>query len=138
MKIQENYFYRLDNSKDVKVIWKKYDKACVMELGISYPSAIVDLDRLSGIYLSEKILKSVGFKKENDNFYLKINEDWQYIELNHNADETENIFIGYITTEQMDKNKTEPIFLDYINFLHELQGLVFALKKEELFVSAVS
>ena len=61
IKVQENYFYKLDNSKDVKVIWKKYDKANILEIGIEYPTAIVDLDRFSGIPITEKWLKDFGY-----------------------------------------------------------------------------
>ena len=135
MKIQENYFYRLDNLKDVKVIWKKYDKANILEIGIEYPTAIVDLDRLSGIELNEELLLKFGFIKDENGFYIKINEEWQYIELNDNSDETENLFVGYITSEQMEKNQQEPIFLNYINYVHELQNLYYSLTGKELVVS---
>ena len=135
MKIQENYFYKLDNSKEVKVIWKKYDKANILEIGFEYPTAIVDIDRLSGIKLNEELLLKFGFVKDESGFYIKINEEWQYIELNDNSDETENLFIGYITSEQMKKNVQEPIFLNYINYVHELQNLYYSLTGEELVVS---
>ena len=135
MKIQENYFYKLDNSKEVKVIWKKYDKANILEIGIEYPTAIVDIDRLSGIKLNEELLLKFGFVKDESGFYIKINEEWQYIELNDNSDETENLFIGYITSEQMEKNVQEPIFLNYINYVHELQNLYYSLTGKELVVS---
>ena len=62
MKIQENYFYKLDNLKEVKVIWKKYDKANILEIGVEYPTAIVDLDRFSGIELNEEWLLKFGFE----------------------------------------------------------------------------
>jgi len=135
MKIQENYFYKLDKSKEVKVIWKKYDKANILEIGIEYPTAIVDIDRLSGIELNEKLLLKFGFIKDENGFYIKINEEWQYIELNDNSDETENIFIGYITSDQMEKNAQEPIFLNYINYVHELQNLYYSLTGKELVIS---
>ena len=135
MKIQENYFYKLDNLKEVKVIWKKYDKANILEIGIEYPTAIVDLDRLSGIELNEELLLKFGFIKDENGFYIKINEEWQYIELNDNSDETENLFVGYITSEQMEKNQQEPIFLNYINYVHELQNLYYSLTGKELVVS---
>ena len=135
MKIQENYFYKLDNLKEVKVIWKKYDKANILEIGIEYPTAIVDLDRLSGIELNEELLLKFGFIKDENGFYIKINEEWQYIELNDNSDETENLFVGYITSEQMKKNQQEPIFLNYINYVHELQNLYYSLTGKELVVS---
>ncbi|TRX10555.1 hypothetical protein [Flavobacterium gawalongense] len=135
MKIQENYFYKLDNSKEVKVIWKKYDKACILEIGIDYPTAIVDIDRLTGIELTEKHLENLGFKKEDDAFWLKLNESWQYLELNHNADDTDNLFVGYITTEQIEKNKIDPIFLNHINFIHEIQSLFYSLRGNDLVFS---
>ena len=64
MKIQENYFYKLDNLKDVKVIWKKHDKACIIELRVDYPSAIIDIDRLTGLLISDEFLLDFGFEME--------------------------------------------------------------------------
>jgi fructose 1,6-bisphosphatase len=63
MKIHENYIYLLDGKKEVKVLWKKLDKVCVMEVGKDYPSAIVDVDRLSGIPITEEWLEKFGFEK---------------------------------------------------------------------------
>ena len=84
IKVQENYFYKLDNLKEVKVIWKKYDKANILEIGIEYPTAIVDLDRLAGIKITDEWLLKFGFFnngfcynledfkiKNIDNFYKK-------------------------------------------------------------------
>jgi hypothetical protein len=59
--IVENQEYILDGSKRVKVIWKKYDKACILEVGIDYPTAIVDIDRLQGVPLNEEELIKLGF-----------------------------------------------------------------------------
>jgi hypothetical protein len=64
MKIHENYIYLLDGKKEVKVLWKKLDKVCVMEVGKEYPSAIVDVDRLSGIPITERWLLRFGFLKK--------------------------------------------------------------------------
>lgn len=69
MKIQENYFYKLDNLKEVKVIWKKYDKANILEIGVEYPTAIVDLDRFSGIKITEEWLLKFGFIKRYEDCY---------------------------------------------------------------------
>lgn len=60
--IIENHEYILDNTKKVKVIWKKYDKACVLEVGVDYPTAIVDIERLTGISLNEDELINLGFE----------------------------------------------------------------------------
>jgi hypothetical protein len=59
--IVENQEYILDGTKRVKVIWKKYDKACILEVGIEYPTAIVDIDRLQGVPLNEEELIKLGF-----------------------------------------------------------------------------
>jgi hypothetical protein len=60
--IIENHEYILDNTKRVKVIWKKYDKACILEVGVEYPTAIVDIERLTGIPLNEDELINLGFE----------------------------------------------------------------------------
>ena len=135
MKIQENYYYRLDNLKDVKVIWKRYDKACIIEVGVEYPSAIVDVDRLSGIELTEKKLKLFDFNLHKDVFSIPINDSWHIIELYENADDTDNLFVGYLTNQEIEDNSSEPIFLNYINFVHQIQNLYFALTGKELVVS---
>jgi hypothetical protein len=110
MKIQENYFYRLDNLKDVKVIWKKYDKANILEIGIDYPTAIVDLDRFSGIPITEDWLLNLGLN--NNIFY-------------------ENVF----QIERFNLIKEEDCFFYSsvkIEYVHQLQNLYFALTQQEL------
>jgi hypothetical protein len=42
--IVENQEYILDGTKRVNVVWKKYDKANILEVGVEYPTAIVDID----------------------------------------------------------------------------------------------
>lgn len=64
-KIIEGYYYNLDGLKNVKVIWKKYDKANVLVAGTEYPTAIVDIDRLQGIELTEEILLKCKLFKNN-------------------------------------------------------------------------
>ena len=53
----------LDDEKLVKVIWVKYDNVCIIEIGKEYPSAIVNISRISGIPLTEEILLKFGFEK---------------------------------------------------------------------------
>ena len=127
MKIQENYFYKLDNLKDVKVIWKKYDKANVLEIGIEHPTAIVDLDRLSGIPITKEWLLKFGFfiVKANGlieatlpNFRFTLNQVKGYN--------------GFFFCE----NESVLMNIDYV---HEIQDLFSAfLKRDLVFSDAVS
>lgn len=127
MKIQENYFYKLDNSKEVKVIWKKYDKANILEIGIEYPTAIVDLDRFSGIPITEKWLKDFGyFIIETNKCVEAFKENFRY-------------------SIQQVENSTHWFWCDgetvitNLEFIHELQDLYFSLSREDLvFSTAVS
>jgi hypothetical protein len=114
MKVQENYFYRLDNLKDVKVVWKKYDKANILEIGIDYPTAIIDLDRFSGIPITEDWLLKFGFE-----MYEFDNKTPQF--------RFKEMLIIY----------REGFLYDYgtglkIDYVHQLQNLYFALSQQEL------
>ena len=60
--IVENHEYILDGTKRVNIIWKKYDKANILEVGIEYPTAIVDIERLTGVPLNEEELINLGFE----------------------------------------------------------------------------
>jgi hypothetical protein len=111
MKIQENYLYLLDGKKEVKVIWKKLDKVCIMEIGKDYPSAIVDEDRLSGIPLTEEWLLKLGFEKTQGCF-LKNG-------------------IRLLAIRDLYFRGSFPIKTD-IKFVHQLQNLYFALTNQEL------
>ncbi len=127
MKIQENYFYKLDNLKEVKVIWKKYDKANILEIGVEYPTAIVDLDRFSGIPITKEWLLKFGF------FIVKTNElieatlpNFRFT-LNQVKD-----YNGFFFCE----NENVLMNIDYV---HELQDLFSAfLKRDLVFSNAVS
>jgi hypothetical protein len=117
MKILENYYYRLDNSKDVSIVWKKYDKACVLELRTTYPTAIVDIDRLSGILITKEKLNQLGYLEGSENeFFLKDN---RYSVC------TNNNFDGWFICDG------QTILRDF-QFVHELQNLQFALTNNEL------
>ena len=124
MKIQENYFYKLDNSKEVKVVWKKYDKANILEIGIEYPTAIVDLDRFSGIPSTEEWLIKLGFEKIIDNeftlrYELKKDPRFDYFFPKHNLKTFGLRFQG-------------STFFDVVKYVHQLQNLYFALTGKEL------
>lgn len=111
MKIQENYFYRLDNSKDVKVVWKKYDKACITGFGI------VEINRLSGILITDEWLLKFGFKYSIALFWG--NESRLTITKINNF-----YFI--------DLDKTT---IGAFQFIHEIQNIFYALNNEELFLN---
>jgi hypothetical protein len=117
MKIQENYLYLLDGQKEVKVIWKKLDKVCIMEIGKEYPSAIVDEDRLSGIPLTEERLLSFGFLKKKT------------------SPSIDRYFLNYFCIEfdPQDKFRFQCNgFYIEIHHIHQLQILFFALTNQEL------
>jgi hypothetical protein len=123
MKIQENYFYKLDNSKEVKVIWKKYDKANILEIGIEYPTAIVDLDRFSGIPITEKWLKDFGY------FIIETNKCVEAFKQNfrYSIQQVENSNHWFWCDGET--------VITNLEFIHELQDLYFALSREDLVVS---
>ncbi len=105
----------LDDEKIVRVIWFRLENACIMEVGVDYPSAIVGLDRLKPIPLSEDILVKLGFEKiENFSNLLLTKNGYQFD------------FAGgrvfYLNGKE----------LKHIKFLHQLQNLFFSLCGEEL------
>lgn len=132
MKIQENYFYRLDNSKDVKVIWKRFDKACVIEIGVEYPTAIVDLDRLSGIPITEDLLKRMPFVFDN---MEDTNEDntWYWLKYGNyfkfNSDKSCGFEAIFITING---------FTFKIQYLHDFQNLYYTLTGLDVVIYTVS
>ncbi len=120
MKILENYHYKLDNNKDVSIVWKKHDKACVLELNRTYPTAIVDIDRFSGMPITKEKLKQLGYVEESKNvFRLK--------DHNHNRYSIERS-VNFDRWVFCDGKKV----LRGIQFVHELQNLQFALTNNEL------
>jgi hypothetical protein len=120
MKILENYYYKLDNDKDVSIVWKKHDKACVLELGTTYPTAIVDIDRLSGMPTTKEKLNQLGYLEESENeFFLKYNDYSRYSVC------TNDNFYGWFFCDE-EKNLRD------FQFVHELQILQFALTNKEL------
>ena len=127
MKIQENYFYKLDNLKEVKVIWKKYDKANILEIGIEYPTAIVDLDRFSGIPITKEWLLKFGFFIVKTNGLIEATLPNFRFTLNQVKD-----YNGFFFCE----NENVLMNIDYV---HELQDLFSAfLKRDLVFSDAVS
>lgn len=127
MKIQENYFYKLDDSKEVKVIWKKYDKANVLEIGIEHPTAIVDLDRLSGIPITEKKLKDFGYVIVETNKYV---EAFRF-DSRYSLKKVENSNHWFWCVGET--------VITNLEFVHELQDLCFVLLREDLvFLNSVS
>lgn len=109
----------LFNNTHKKVLWFKYYKVCVMN---EYPSAIVDLDRIQQIELTEEILLSIEGVKQLNEYQYKL-YDWFIIE-------------RYTTKEKWSVRKVisedSSILLCFIDFLHELQNITFALTGKEL------
>ena len=123
MKIQENYFYKLDNLKEVKVIWKKYDKANILEIGIEYPTAIVDLDRFSGIPITKEWLLKFGFFIVKTNGLIEATLPNFRFTLNQVKD-----YNGFFFCE----NENVLMNIDYV---HEIQDLFSAFLKRDLVFS---
>ena len=120
MKVLENYYYLLDDEKIVLIVWKKHDKACVLELGTTYPTAIVDIDRLSGVPITTEKLNQLGYLEESENeYFLKDNEYGRYSVC------TNDNFDGWFICD------SQTILRDF-QFVHELQILQFALTDNEL------
>ena len=127
MKIQENYFYKLDNLKEVKIIWKKYDKANILEIGIEYPTAIVDLDRFSGIPITKEWLLKFGFFIVKTNGLIEATLPNFRFTLNQVKD-----YNGFFFCE----NENMLMNIDYV---HEIQDLFSAfLKRDLVFSDSVS
>jgi hypothetical protein len=117
MKAQENYNYFLDDNKEVTVIWKKFDKACVLKVGTDYPTAIVDIDRLSGIPLTEEWLLKLGFV--NNCLIIK----GILFEVGH---------VGFdFVNNEMTLRINQFISLK-IQHVHQLQNLFYSLTNQEL------
>ena len=103
-------FALLDNNKYVKILWFKLEVACIMEIGVEYPSAIVQIERLKPI---------------------KFNNEW---DLNLNKFETQSniIFFGNYSEDIDGFFLWISGFKLYIKFVHEIQNLYFSLTNEEL------
>ena len=99
----------LDNTKIIRLLWVKNNKCCVMQVGVIYPSAIVDIERLQPIELTEEILLKCGFKKGFEGGTL-----W-YLD---------NFFVASLDFIYWSDIK--------IKHLHQLQNIYFALSKKEL------
>jgi hypothetical protein len=120
MKIQENYNYFLDDNKEVTIIWKKFDKACVLKVGTDYPTAIVDIDRLSGIPLTEEWLLKFGFIIIETNKCVEaFKENFRY-----SIQQVEN-------SNQWFWCDGETVITNF-KYVHQLQNLYFALTNQEL------
>lgn len=86
------------------------------------------------IELTEEILLKCGFSfdRKKNYFYISFNDISQFIEIYECADDSGNLFVAYLTNDDIETENSNPIFLLYINNLHQLQNLYFALTNEEL------
>ena len=109
------------------MIWKKYDKANILEIGVEYPTAIVDLDRFSGIELNEEWLLKFGFEF---NGFIKVLGD--KVGKSYNI---KNFGLQIVDCGYYYKAKIESTEILNFKYVHRLQELFFALKNEELVVS---
>ena len=114
MEIEEirlNNILLLDNSKLVKILWIKPNTCSVMDVNVDYPSAIVALDRLSGVELTRDILLDYGFKEGDNQLYFE--NDFIILE---DSDGIWDLRIAHSS-----------YFIKSIEFLHELQNILFEL-----------
>lgn len=102
-----------------KVLWFKYDKVCVMN---EYPSAIVDIDRLSPIHITEEILLKCGFE------YCESRKVYQlYLPNDHQ------VLVGFrFQNEFKLQYRVLNVVLHETQYLHQLQNLIYALTNQEL------
>lgn len=117
----------LDDSKFVRVLWFRLENACIMELGVVYPSAIVGLDRLKPVELSEEWF-----------LYFGLDHDGRL----HSADsETKEKsiqdigirYVSYFYNNRLEKwmDCQTRITFDYV---HEVQNHYKVMTKKELFI----
>ena len=125
----------LDNYKIVKIIWVKYNSACIVEVGKDYPNSIVNISRLSGIELTEEILLKFGFEKYDwfDGCFIKCNNKHLMVQFYEPKQE----ILIYFTKISKDKDGYKMNGRDYLfklkkYYVHKLQNLYFTLIDEEL------
>jgi len=112
----------LDNEKIVRLLWFRTEHACIMALGVTYPSAIVSLDRLEPIPLTEDWLLKFGFRFDSI--------DWEF-------PKDSIFFIGWYAGKFCLGSGSDGVTKEnYIEYVHQLQNLYFALTNEELEVKA--
>ena len=111
MKLQQGNYVLLDGTKEVEVIWQKNEKVCIIKVGETYPSAIVDLDRLNGLPINEEKLLKMGFKDTKESEFI----DWFALD-NFEITANPQVYIVY-----------KDLVLKHINYIHRLQNLVYEL-----------
>lgn len=97
-------------------------------------SFTVDLEaHFKPIKLTEEWLLNLGFIKDKKGFlYLSFIDSSQFLELWIDEEDDNEYFIGYITNDEFEENITNPIFLNHIKYVNQLQNIYFALTGEEL------
>lgn len=109
----DNWIYLNNCAK--KIIWVKYNSTCVMN---EYPSAIVALDRIKPIPLTEEIIIKCGFERSEYNDYRHP------------------VLIGTLTLYKgVAELHISDLYSAWVNNLHQLQNLYFALCGKELEVT---
>jgi hypothetical protein len=109
----------LENNRNFKILWFRTSNACIMEVGITYPSAIVELDRLKSIELTEDWLEKFGFVKgwlHTKGYSISC----------HFYD------IWHLTIEGKEKYSSDKVYISDYFKVHELQNLIYNITKEEL------
>ena len=125
-----NNIVMLDETKPVRILWFKLEVACIMEVGKDYPSAIVRLERLSGLPLNEEWSLKLGFEKKP--------HTWKDGSVSNRILIKKPFFIGLypefgFNTLSMFHNYFEQILIPSdLKYIHQLQNLLFDLKNEEL------
>ena len=125
-----NNIVMLDETKPVRILWFKLEVACIMEVGKDYPSAIVRLERLSGLPLNEEWLVKFVFiettddEDENKSYEIKSGrKSFRLVKL----DDINSWMVLY----QVDIGMRFKELTD-VEFVHHFQTLFYALTNEEL------
>lgn len=109
----------LEKNRNFRILWFRPQNACIMEIGVTYPSAIVELDRLKSIDLTEEWLEKFGF--ENGRFNTKGYTISCYF-----------YDIWHLTIQGKEDYCPDEIYItDYFK-VHQLQNIIYNITKEEL------
>lgn len=120
-----------DKDSIFRVLFIKENVVQILELGKNYPYAVVEIERIKPIPLTEEIILKLGFK-ENNNKWFEIN----YFTNCNEYPEKMGILINWVSGRcallDTDDGQQPVMTAKMIQYLHQLQNLYFALAGEEL------
>ena len=104
--------------------WESYDWYCLAECMLS-------LEQITPIPLTRELLIKNGFTEDNS-VHLWLNLQTHYLELITAMD---GYYPVYVQVPEMSSENEQRVSLTRINYVHQLQNLIYALTGEELTVS---